>query len=186
MPVTRRGNGGCTVDPCIHNTIYEDQIKQDGWIYRNRVRRKPGDLPASAASECSRESIGELLSPLCLHGCPTSAPSTNDVVMREIYILSNEVTAGNIGSTQTRTWKRDPTLDPEVTLEPDNYKGANTALHTDHGHQAPLASFTGTAYWRETNYFFEPGTVEGPRGTSPGLKPGVPPSRTSTWPQAPL
>ena len=38
------------------------------------------------------------------------------------------------------------------TLEPDDYRGANAALQTDRGHQAPLAAFTGTDHWRETNY----------------------------------
>ena len=34
---------------------------------------------------------------------------------------------------------------------PDDYTGANAALGTDRGHQAPLASFAGTDHWRDTN-----------------------------------
>jgi len=51
-----------------------------------------------------------------------------------------------------RKWKADPELQEEETLEPADYKGAHAALHTDRGHQAPLASFKGTDYWRQTNY----------------------------------
>jgi endonuclease G len=34
---------------------------------------------------------------------------------------------------------------------PDAYNGANRALHVDRGHQAPLAAFSGTPFWSETN-----------------------------------
>ena len=40
----------------------------------------------------------------------------------------------------------------DVDPGPDDYRGANAALHTDRGHQAPLGSFTGTAHWLDTNY----------------------------------
>ena len=39
----------------------------------------------------------------------------------------------------------------DETLEEDDYTGAFRALRTDRGHQAPLASFAGTTFWRVTN-----------------------------------
>ena len=106
----------------------------------------------------------ELHAGLCPHGCPAGAPPTNDVVVREIYVLSSNdttkfaewvayrVTAASIGPTAPRRWKADPALAEAETLEPDDYRGANAALRTDRGHQAPLASFTGTDAWETTNY----------------------------------
>lgn len=102
----------------------------------------------------------------CLKGCPTGAPATNTTVVREIYALSNNATTKfadwvayrvtnlTIGSSDSlnRAWKADPLLDGDETLEPEDYKGANKALKVDRGHQAPLASFAGTIYWRDTNY----------------------------------
>jgi endonuclease G len=60
--------------------------------------------------------------------------------------------SASVGPTKTRSWRRDPALTAERTLGPDDYKGAHAALKVDRGHQAPLASFTGTPYWEETNY----------------------------------
>ncbi len=106
----------------------------------------------------------EIHSPLCLGGCPASAPSSNDLIIREIYILSSNdhtkfadwaayrVTKKTIGHSETRTWKADPLLAEDETLEPKDYKDAHRRLKTDRGHQVPLASFTGTTYWKETNY----------------------------------
>ena len=104
----------------------------------------------------------------CLHGCPIGAPATNETIVREIYVLSNNgtrkfadwvayrVTRDTIGPTRPRNWKADPFLDPGETLEPTpnhgDYQGANAALATDRGHQVRLAAFTGTPYWRDTNY----------------------------------
>ena len=107
---------------------------------------------------------GELHSYLCPYGCPAGQSQTNDTVMREIYVLSSNdrtkladwvayrVTADSIGSTAARRWKADPALAEAETLEPDDYRGANAALKTDRGHQAPLASFTATPWWETTNY----------------------------------
>ncbi len=100
------------------------------------------------------------------HGYPTGTPVTNDLIIRDIYALSNNdarkfadwvcfrldkstVTGESISE---RDWESDPWLSEEETLEPDDYKGANRALKVDRGHQAPLASFRGTDDWRETNY----------------------------------
>ncbi len=56
----------------------------------------------------------------CLHGCPAGAPVTNDLIVREIYVLSSNdttkfadwvayrVTEDTIGPTQSRNWKADP------------------------------------------------------------------------------
>ena len=69
----------------------------------------------------------------CLEGCPAGAPANNDIVVREIYILSNdgttkfatwvayEITRDTIGPTKPRGWKRDPLLPKSETLEsPDS------------------------------------------------------------------
>ena len=99
----------------------------------------------------------------CLAGCPDGARG-QELVAREIYILSNNpatkfadwvayrITAETIGSTRPRVWRADPALPGTSTLEPADYTGANAALQTDRGHQAPLASFTSTEYWEDTNY----------------------------------
>ena len=137
---------------------------QSGWVYRNRVRRKHGSHVPADVPGASGTSTGLLQSPLCLYGCPAGTSASNDIVAREIYILSNnrrtkfadwvayKVTTASIGKTQTRTWKQDPAIEPQFTMEPDDYIGAHAALHTDRGHQAPLASFTGTPFWKDTNY----------------------------------
>jgi endonuclease G, mitochondrial len=100
----------------------------------------------------------------CLHGCPMGAAETNDLVVREIYTLSSNdltkmadwvayrVTKATIGSSEGRTWKADPWLAPEETLEPPDYDGAPAQLKIDRGHQAPLASFSGTPQAAETNF----------------------------------
>ncbi|MDD9946269.1 MAG: DNA/RNA non-specific endonuclease [Myxococcales bacterium] len=100
----------------------------------------------------------------CAHGCPAGGPATNDVIIREIYVLSSNdatkfadwvayrVTRDTIGVSHTRNWKTDPLLAANETLEPDDYRGANAALKTDRGHQVPLASFAGTPHWSQTNY----------------------------------
>ena len=106
----------------------------------------------------------EIHADLCLHGCPSGAPATNDVVIRDVYILSSNdmtkfadwvayrVTKSTIGSTADRRWKSDPWLADNETLEPKDYIGAFATLKTDRGHQAPLASFTNTPHWETTNY----------------------------------
>ena len=108
-------------------------------------------------------SDGELHTFHCLFGCPLGAPATNDVVVREIYTLSNNdltkmadwvayrVTPASIGSSEGRDWQTDPWLAADETLTPKSYDGASAALHVDRGHQAPLASFSGTPFAAETN-----------------------------------
>ena len=102
----------------------------------------------------------------CLAGCPTGAPSTNDLVVREIFALSSNdttkladwvayrVTRTTIGVSDSleRSWKADPFLADNETLEKGDYAKAHSKYGYDKGHQAPLASFAGTVFWRVTNY----------------------------------
>ena len=100
-------------------------------------------------------------------GIPKGPAMANDaIVVRDIYCLANDpdtkfadfvayrldtTTLGTSGTDQEREWEPDPDLDPAVTLEPDDYKGAYQALGTDRGHLAPLASFRGVN-WQQVNY----------------------------------
>lgn len=97
-------------------------------------------------------------------GFPQGHSPSNKVITREIYVLSNnsktkfadwvayKVTPSTIGRSKKRVWRADPELQDEDTLEPEDYRGANRVLKTDRGHQVPLASFSATKYWYETNY----------------------------------
>ncbi|MDG3087726.1 DNA/RNA non-specific endonuclease [Vibrio hannami] len=104
------------------------------------------------------------LSVHCPQGCPTN-PDNNDLVFTHIYALSNnpetkfadwvayEVNPINFGASPGRTWKSDPLLEQDETLEKADYSGASsTSLQADRGHQAPLASFAGSRFWYEANY----------------------------------
>lgn len=99
----------------------------------------------------------------CLHGCPSGASATNDLVVREIYTLSSNdrtkfadwvayrVTSDTVGTSEGRHWQADPWLAEDETLEPPDYDDAPTALRIDRGHQAPLAAFSGTVFAPDTN-----------------------------------
>ncbi len=99
----------------------------------------------------------------CLHGCPIGAAGIDDIVVREIYTLASNdltkmadwvayrVTPDSIGPSGERRWSADPWLDPEETLEPDDYADAPRTLGIDRGHQAPLAAFSGTPFAEDTN-----------------------------------
>lgn len=108
---------------------------------------------------------GELHTFHCLFGCPLGAPATNDTVVREIYTLSSNdltkmadwvayrVTPDTMApSRDERNYRADPVLDSSETLAENHYAGAPAALRVDHGHQAPLAAFSGTTHWDDTNY----------------------------------
>jgi len=102
------------------------------------------------------------------YGYPYGSPKTNDLIIRDIYALSNNdstkfadwiayrLTMHEVDGDLTvkRKWKADPWLDSDETLKPnpDAYKNANRELKTDRGHQAPLASFKGSRYASHTNY----------------------------------
>lgn len=100
----------------------------------------------------------------CLKGCPNGSPATNDVMKRPIYVLSNNGTTKfadwvaykvihtNFPKKRSRNWKQDPNLTSNKTLEKSDYDGANAALKTDRGHQAPLGSFGKSPHWAMTNY----------------------------------
>jgi endonuclease G, mitochondrial len=115
-------------------------------------------LPAAAYADGS-----EVHTFHCLHSCPTGAPATNDLVVREIYTLSSNdatkfadwvayrITPRTIGPSGARAWAADPWLAPSETLEPPDYTGAPNTLIIDRGHQAPLASFSGTEHPEHTN-----------------------------------
>lgn len=106
---------------------------------------------------------GELHTFHCLHGWPLGAPGTNDTVVREIYTLSSNdltkmadwvayrITPESIGTSEGRDWQADPSLADDETLTESSYKDAPAALHIDRGHQAPLASFSGTPLADQTN-----------------------------------
>lgn len=116
------------------------------------------------AADAANANNAELHTFHCLHSCPVGAPATNDVVVRENYTLSSNdltkmadwvayrITPETIGASTSRQWKADPSLDPDETLSPAAYTAASEALHIDRGHQAPLASFSGTNTAGETNY----------------------------------
>jgi endonuclease G len=110
-------------------------------------------------------SSSELYTYHCLHGCPVGAPATNDTIVREIYTLSSNdltkmadwvayrVTSETIArSRDERNYRIDPWLDPSETLDESHYEGAPARLHIDHGHQAPLAAFSQTPQWDDTNF----------------------------------
>lgn len=117
-------------------------------------------LPAPAA----RADDAEVHTFHCLHGCPVGSPRTNDLVVREIYTLSSNdqtriadwvayrVRPETIGRSESRRWAADPWLAADETLEPADYNGAPQALRIDRGHQAPLASFSGTPFAEHTNF----------------------------------
>lgn len=105
----------------------------------------------------------EIHADLCLHGCPAGSPATNDIVFRNTYVLSSNdvtkfadwvayrVTSNTIGRSQGRFMQADSVLADSETLEYENYYQAHATLGVDRGHQAPLASFSGTPFWGETN-----------------------------------
>ncbi|MCB0375294.1 MAG: DNA/RNA non-specific endonuclease [Sinomicrobium sp.] len=102
------------------------------------------------------------------YGYPYGTPETNDLIIRDIYALSNNdatkfadwvayrLTMTEISGDLTveRRWKTDPWLDKNETLEPepDDYEDASSTLKINRGHQAPLASYKGSQYASHTNY----------------------------------
>lgn len=117
------------------------------------------------ATELSTENVRHIQAQT-LYGIPLGTAPDNRLVVRPIYCMSNnpdtkfadwvayrvDIKSTTAGVKTKRKWKADPALAESETLEPADYKGAHAALHTDRGHQAPLASFKGTAFWHQTNY----------------------------------
>jgi endonuclease G len=104
-----------------------------------------------------------------LHGGPAGAPAANELVVRDLYALSNNGTTkfadwvccyltchevdGDLDL--ERNWRNDPWLDPSHTLEAkpadqDDYRGQK---EYDRGHLAPLASFKGSRFASQVNYY---------------------------------
>lgn len=102
--------------------------------------------------------------PHCLDGCPRSRSADARIIHRDLYVLSNNgetkladwvayvVSEELSGPERSRTWRADPDLNDEETLEPDDYDEAYPERGFDLGHQAPLASFSASPNWRETNF----------------------------------
>jgi endonuclease G len=129
--------------------------------------RKPSLLLVTVLLFASpvRGADSELYTFHCLFGCPVGAPATNDTIVREIYTLSSDdltkmadwvayrITPQTLAPSQgQRNYRIDPWLDPSETLDESAYIGAPATLHIDHGHQAPLAAFSGTPQWDDTNF----------------------------------
>jgi len=104
-----------------------------------------------------------------LYGYPAGAPASNDLIVRDLYALSNNGTTkfadwvccymtchevdGDLDL--ERNWRNDPWLDPSETLEAkpanqDDYRGQK---EYDRGHMAPLASFKGSRFASQVNYY---------------------------------
>lgn len=121
----------------------------------------------------SSQLLADILSVHCPSGCPESSTG-NDLVFGHLYALSNnpttkfadwvayEVDVVNFGDSPGRNWASEPLLDKTQTLEEDDYRGANSELKVDRGHQAPLASFAGSRYWSELNYLSNITPQKGP------------------------
>jgi endonuclease G len=107
-----------------------------------------------------------------LYGYPLGAPSDNDLIIRDLYALSsNDDTKiadwvcyfltphETIGILDLdRKWRNDPWLGENETLEghptnKDDYKGAHNSEGYDRGHLAPLASFKGSRFASQVNYY---------------------------------
>lgn len=102
----------------------------------------------------------------CLGQCPGEAANDNIVVDHEIIILSsNKITkfadwvaykvipANLNGPERKRNWTKDPHIDAQLTLIPNDYKGmSQEPFNFDRGHQAPLAHFKNHEKWYVVNY----------------------------------
>jgi len=128
--------------------------------------RDLGSLAAFAAATCAAPASADdarLHTFHCIEACPVGTPENADLIVREIYTLSADpltklavwvayrVTPETVGKSQSRGWSEDPWLAPDETLEEADYEGANEAIGVDRGHQAPLAAFSGTPFWPDTN-----------------------------------
>lgn len=130
----------------------------------NKMRAKAAIALSLLTTTAVAASDAELHTFHCLHSCPIGAPGSNDVIVRENYTLSSNdltkmadwvayrITPETIGASTSRQWKADPSLDRDETLSPPDYVAASEKLHIDRGHQAPLASFSGTKTVADTNY----------------------------------
>jgi endonuclease G, mitochondrial len=110
----------------------------------------------------------------CKHffgGYPLGSPKTNDLIIRDLYALSNndrtkfaDWVAYRLTPYEVfgeldldREWRNDPWLDDYETLEAkpknqDDYKDAGD-FKFDRGHLAPLASFKGSRNASQANFY---------------------------------
>jgi endonuclease G len=127
----------------------------------------PADLTASPL--CAEVTINEIHSRHIVGGIPKGTPASNDLIFRDIYVLSSndetkfadwvayQLTPTEVwsGPDLERKWRTDPVLDEDETLEAtsskDPYKGLSD--HYQRGHLAPLASFKGSRFASQANHF---------------------------------
>ena len=107
-----------------------------------------------------------------IHGYPLGTPTSNDLIIRDLYALSSNdqtkfadwvcyrLTCHETASLLDleRKWRSDPWLDTDETLEAtpkttEDYKDAHRDKGYDRGHQAPLASFKGSRYASQVNFY---------------------------------
>ena len=106
-----------------------------------------------------------------IYGYPLGTVASNDLLIWDLYALSSNdqrkfadwvcyfltehETRGSLDL--KRKWRNDPWLDSDETLEgmpssQDDYRGAY-GIGYDRGHQAPLASFKGSRFASQVNYY---------------------------------
>ena len=128
-----------------------------------------GFLIPRAGSQPPNPAPPEIFCKHFLYGYPSGAPASNDLIIRDCYALSNSDTTkfadwvccyltchevdGDLDL--ERVWRNDPWLDPSETLEAkptsqDDYRGQK---EYDWGHLAPLASFKGSRFASQVNYY---------------------------------
>ncbi|WP_085905920.1 DNA/RNA non-specific endonuclease [Kiloniella majae] len=109
-----------------------------------------------------------------LYGIPEGLSESNDLIIRRPYALSNnddtkfadwvayQLTPREVWTEPdlVRKWRPDPFLDADERLEPgkkakDDYHKASKVegFKFDRGHLAPLASFKGSVYASDVNYY---------------------------------
>jgi len=100
------------------------------------------------------------------YGYPYGAPASNDLVMRDLYVLSNnddtkfadwvayKLTLHEVDGALDldRNWRSEEWLAGEETLEASDYTSASSTSDYDRGHQAPLGSFKNSVYASQTNH----------------------------------
>jgi endonuclease G, mitochondrial len=107
-----------------------------------------------------------------IHCYPLGTPPSNDLIIRDSYALSSNdatkfadwvcfyLTCHEVDGDLDleREWRNDPWLDASETLEgrptsQDDYRGASAAHQYDRGHLAPLASFKGSRFASQVNFY---------------------------------
>lgn len=139
------------------------------WTFRISARLWVLALFCSVATAQAQDFSDQLTPTMPRHvifGIPAGTGPQTRILVRDIYMLAAngktkmadwvgyQLTPAMVAgaATTSRSWKADPWLPAEETLEPPDYDGANEALQVDRGHQAPLANFRGTPSWADTNY----------------------------------